>query len=185
MPWFQALSINTSFMFPLQPQEESADAGRDSNLPDLDGVCLERFCPCSHTFFTVKFICPWCSPWIISFPVSLPKKNHFLKKFVGFFVRVKENGLKLPASLIPINSGFLLLPLTDDLTCVFPPSWYPYSIYLQCMLLFWSKFQKLHPSCCFSSYFKPYSFKLPISSVYILAKFTHCYFCYELELNYF
>lgn len=31
------------------------------------------FCPCSHIFFTVKFLCPWCSPRIISFPVSLPK----------------------------------------------------------------------------------------------------------------
>lgn len=30
----------------------------------------------SHTFFTLKFICPWCSPRIISFPVSLPKENH-------------------------------------------------------------------------------------------------------------
>lgn len=142
MPWFH-LAWMGHLCSLRNHQEDSADAGRDSNLPDLDGVCLEKFCPGSHVFFSIRFVYPLCSPGEPS-----PLLWACQSKTPLVLVTVQEDDSPetalLFASLIPTGSGFLLL----SLALTFARS--PVTIPLQALYpLLISKFKKFLPSCFF------------------------------------
>lgn len=60
LPCFKAFSMSHLGSL-CNCQENSAGTGRDLNLLDLYGAYLERFCPDSHIFLSIRFIYSLCS----------------------------------------------------------------------------------------------------------------------------
>lgn len=84
LPCFKAFSMSHLDSL-CNCQENSAGTGRDLNLLDLYGAYLERFCPDSHIFLSIRFIYSLC---------SAGKSSSLLWDYQSktpFFVTVQEN----------------------------------------------------------------------------------------------
>lgn len=150
LPCFKAFSV--SHLGSLHNcQENSAGTGRDLNLLDLYGAYLERFCPDSHIFLSIRFIYSLNSAGKSSSLLwnyrSKPPPPLFI---FYFFVTVQEND-----SLETTSLSGNIIPTAESVSPHFSSQClnlysFPHHNNLAAYISFWENSRKIFPAAFIS-----------------------------------